>query len=76
MNAIQSFERATLPNVTRAEFHAQVERTCRKYGVGRHTDFDTTCRSLAVELFCLGKPCSLLAIYLSSGCNVQFSGEL
>lgn len=73
-NAIQ-IDRATLPNITRAEFEAQVERTCRKYGVARHTDFDTTCRSLAVELFCLGKPCSLLAIYLSAACNVKFAGE-
>jgi hypothetical protein len=74
-NAIQ-FERATLPNITRAEFELQVQRTCRKYGVAKLADFDATCRSLAIELFCLGKPCSLLAIYLSSACNVQFAEEL
>jgi hypothetical protein len=73
-NAIQ-FERATLPNITRSEFCAQVERTCRRYGVAQLADFDATCRALAVELFCLGKPCALLAVYLSSACNVQFAGE-
>ncbi len=65
----------TLPNLTRAEFQAQVKATCRKYGVAQLADFDATCRCLAIELFCCKVPCDLLGIYLSSACNVRFQGE-
>jgi hypothetical protein len=68
-------ERATLPNLTRAEFVAEVTRFCRKLGVAQLADFDATCRSLAIELFCLQIPCHVLAVYLQSACNVQFKGE-
>jgi hypothetical protein len=68
-------ERATLPNLTRAEFVAQVNATCRRVGVAQLADFDATCRALAIELFCQELPCRTLAIYLSSACNVQFKGE-
>ncbi len=71
-------ETVTLPNITSAEFRSSVERECRRRGVAAHDDFDTTCRSLAVQIFCDGDRvhgCATLATYLAAACNVRFRGE-